>query len=523
VNEEIPIRPESIDPGRSVIVVSDLHLGGTEDPHTSARFSRFLEYVSRLYPGSGPVPAEPGDPGTPNLLPPQKFILLGDFFDTWDPRCQDRNNVLLDGMIPIARIGQMDCDVVFVTGNHDEDIGELVDLQRRIENNIKSDPCRKELDPCEKGTGLSGQETDPYPERSIRYIPPVNEGTPDEGTRGLDFRTRTGRKFSIYQKSYIPGPKREGLDVGGVHYAFLHGHQFDLEQITYRISEFLKKRFDPVSVIVDYANTGLAKSISIRQSLLFLALWVPALFISSNTCGFGTFTPVFGGTAFAIFALMVLYQSYIYKVAPESDDSSRLLGCTLAVFVIFVALLVAGLFFRTIFGILFSVAFWVLTFVAVVISIPKIFAYAKRATYNRIKVRDKTVEQVVGKDDKEQRRYFRPENFTIGANVVIFGHTHCAGKYPFTIPDISDNPQRGKHFYLINSGGWVRVNSTKEPRPGVPADPCKDHIDTFVYIDANGALLMKWVEDQAEGKPCKGRVRVISHVPRSALLQSGEV
>lgn len=507
VHEKIPIPPERIDPGRSVIVVSDLHLGGTEDPHTSARFSRFLEYVAGLFPGGGPGSAHDQKSGTQNLLPPQKFILLGDFFDLWDPRCQDRTNVLLDAMIPIARLGQMDCDVVFVTGNHDEDIGELVDLQRRIEHNFRSDPCRKEPDPCEKGTDR----------HSIRYLPPVNEGTPDEGSQGLEFQTGPARTFSVYKKSYIPGPEREGLGVGDVHYAFLHGQQFDPEQITYRISEFLRMRFDPVSVIVDYANTGLAKSIVLWQSILFLILWIPALLIYLNWFDTGAFAPVFGGITAAIFALLFLYQSYLYKTAPDGDKSSRLMWCSLAIFAVIVILLNAGLFFSAILGTLFTIAFWILTFIFVVISIPKIFAYVKRQAYNGIKARDKTVEQVVGKDDKKQRLYFKPEKFTLKADVVIFGHTHCAGKKTFIIPFTSTSPQAGKHVYLFNSGGWVRVEPRKEPQSGEPKDPCKDHLDTFVYIDAEGTSLMKWVED--EEKPCKGRVQIISHVPPSELLK----
>jgi len=435
------VRPESIDPGRSVLVVSDLHLGGTEDPHTSTRFCRFLEYVAGLFPETGA--AQEQNPNPHKLLRPQKFIILGDFFDLWDPRSQDRNTVLLDAMIPIARIGRMDCDVIFVTGNHDEDIGELVDLERRIENKSRPDPGEN---------GPSGQGTGPCPERTISYLPPVNEGSPDEGSQGLEFQIHPGRKWSVYKKSYIPGPEREGLNVGGVYYAFLHGHQFDPEQITHRISEYLKQRFDPVSVLMDYANTGLSKLVSIRLSILFLLLWILAVVLS--------------------------------KVA--------------------------------VLGTLFSIAFWVLTFIVVVISIPRVFAFAKREAYNRIKTRDMTVAEVIGKDDEEQRLYFRPEQFTLGANVVIFGHTHCAGKQLFTIPVNSRNPRSGKHLYLFNSGCWVRNNARKEPQPGEPTDPCKDHLDTFVYIDADGTSLMKWVEEE---KTCKGSVSTISHVPRSALLR----
>ena len=308
-------------------------------------------------------------------------------------------------MIPIARIAKMDCDVVFVTGNHDEDIGESVDLERRIEHTSRSDPC--ENGPSGQGTGLG-------PDRAIS-LPPVNEGSPDEGSQGLEFQTHPGRKWSVYKKSYIPGPEREGLNVGGVYYAFLHGHQFDPEQITQRISEYLRQRFDPVSVLMDYANTGLSKLVSIRLSILFLLLWILAVVLST----------------------------------------------------------------QSVHGTLFSIAFWVLTFIVVVISIPRVFAFAKREAYNRIKARDMTVAEVIGKDDKEQRRYFRPEKFTLGAHVVIFGHTHCAGKQLFTIPFNSRNPRSGEHLYLFNSGGCAGEGHLQKKAPAWRTDgSLRDRPDT---------------------------------------------
>jgi hypothetical protein len=530
---------ESIDPGRSVIVVSDLHLGGTEDPHTSARFSRFLEFVSGLYPGDRQGAAHDQTPDTLNLLPPQKFILLGDFFDLWDPRCTDRNNVLLDAMIPVTKLGEMDCDVIFVTGNHDEDIGELVDLQKTIENVAGSDRCRKEPDPCEKRADASMEETARRPERSIRYLPPVNEGKPDEGSKGLEFRTRSGRKFSVYKKSYIPGPAREGLRVGDAHYAFLHGHQFDPEQITARFSEIIKIRFDPVDIIMDYANTGLAKSISKWQSLLFLILWIIALAIMWNWSEAESLAPIFGGVVFGTFALLVLYQG------SKAGNTSELLSCSLAIFAIIVILLVAGLFNNEILGKMFWIAFIILVFIALAISIPKIVAHVKRGFYNLIKAPTMSIESVVGKDSKEQYKYFRPDKFTLTANVVIFAHTHCAGRMLFTIPADGEKPHS---FFLINSGGWVRVKSVEERadilkrfkniltrfkiifvdgwfyRP-LSRMPCPKELldnDSFVYIDADAVQLMKWVEDEREGKPCSGRVETISRIGKESLIARTE-
>lgn len=544
--EETPV--ESIDPGRSVMVVSDLHLGGTEDPHTSARFSRFLEFVSGLYQGGGQGAVHDQPPDTLNLLPPQKFILLGDFFDLWDPRGTDRNNVLLDAMLPIASLGHMDCDIVFVTGNHDEDIAELVDLQRRIEKNVESDPCRKEPDPCEEGTGNPGQPGVRRLERSIRYLPPVNEGKRDEGTRGLDFRTPSGRTFSFFKKSYIPGAAREGLNVGGVYYAFLHGQQFDPEQITYRFSEKIKMRVDPVDIIMDYANAGLAKSISILHSLLFLIMWILALWIVWHWSEAVPFAPVFGGVAVGILSLLVLYQG------SKEGKSSELLGCALAIFAIGVVLLAAGLFNPDIFVKLFWLAFIILTFIALSASIPKIVARIKRGFYNLIKAPTMSIESVIEKDSEKQYKYFRPGKFTLDAHVVIFGHTHCAGRTLCTIPADTGKDIHEKRFFLINSGGWVRVKSGQEPSflrktfPGfgsffkklkkmpsrfrdtilhgwfyrpLPQKPCPKELlnnDSFVYIDADGVQLLKWVEEEREGRACVGRVEPISRLGKDSLI-----
>lgn len=579
-NGDISREPGTIDPDRSVIVVSDLHLGGTEDPHTSARFSRFLEYLSGLYPEHRPKSESDQEPDTPRLLPPQKFILLGDSFDLWDPRSLDLNIVFLDALIPIARLAKMDCDVVFVTGNHDEDIGELVKLWKRLEGSIIPGFPGKEQDPCEVNSVAFGHE---LPEKSIRYLPTEKEGSKDDG---LDFRIRTDSRITIYRRAYIPGRGREGhkegLNVGGVHYAFLHGHQFDPEQITYRISAFFNKRFDPVSVLMDYANTDLAKWFTIWECMAFLVLWIGAVI-----CYFTLpvrFTLIFLGLGLSIFALKFLLKikSYVCSAKMMGDDFLPIFLYNLAVFILFCGSIVH--FFSlsmkenvTIPGtdILFIVTFWLLTLVAVMTSIPRVFAYAKREVYNWIKPRDMTIEEIAGKDDYSQWRYFMPDKYTLTSDVLIFGHTHCVGlPMRYTIPDFLErpgmehpldilvrikdifihgwnyqNPARliahplaGRHFYLINSGCWVRPADEKEQSASGrcmtgfldiladfkkiwlygnsdPArerqDPCREHLDTFVYIDSGGVWLMEWIDDG-----CKGTIHPIGeHIPPGQFLQ----
>ena len=40
---------------------------------------------------------------------------------------QDRNRSNLDVIFPLLKMQKMDCDVIWVTGNHDEDTAELIE------------------------------------------------------------------------------------------------------------------------------------------------------------------------------------------------------------------------------------------------------------------------------------------------------------------------------------------------------------------------------------------------------------
>ncbi|MEN6395741.1 MAG: hypothetical protein ABFC78_04580, partial [Methanoregula sp.] len=124
--------PEKIQDDRSIIVVSDLHLGSVEDPDTPTRFCTFLEKIqSADTPVSMPPVTKSDSSTTTNtcpqkLLPPAKIILLGDILELWDSRKQDRNSAFLDALMPFLKLRELSCDVIYVTGNHDEDLGEVV-------------------------------------------------------------------------------------------------------------------------------------------------------------------------------------------------------------------------------------------------------------------------------------------------------------------------------------------------------------------------------------------------------------
>lgn len=124
---------EKLPDDRSIIVVSDLHLGGMEDPGTGERFTRFLKYLSTDFI-SVPVICQSGNTTKTDeparnkrLFPPEKIILLGDILELWDSRNQDRNCSFLDAFLPFLTMRDMDCDVIYVTGNHDEDVAEFIE------------------------------------------------------------------------------------------------------------------------------------------------------------------------------------------------------------------------------------------------------------------------------------------------------------------------------------------------------------------------------------------------------------
>jgi len=120
---------EKIPDNKSIIVVSDIHLGGMEGSETINRVCNFLEKI-RTEEISVVCPLDESKPDhksiSKKLLPPVKIILLGDILDLWNPRHQDRNYACIDSLIFFLKLRDIPSDIIYVTGNHDEDIGEVV-------------------------------------------------------------------------------------------------------------------------------------------------------------------------------------------------------------------------------------------------------------------------------------------------------------------------------------------------------------------------------------------------------------
>lgn len=85
-----------IDPEKSIIVVSDLHLGGNQGERTSRDFSSFLDWLKLLCDESNETRVEIKAKGSKKLKPPQMLILLGDILELWRPRPPMRSELFRD-------------------------------------------------------------------------------------------------------------------------------------------------------------------------------------------------------------------------------------------------------------------------------------------------------------------------------------------------------------------------------------------------------------------------------------------
>ncbi len=201
-----------------VIVVSDVHLGGKESNVTD--FRDFLQWLSTL-PLDGKIYDSNGSKITINR--PGTLILLGDILELWDPEDDDRNNVLTDVLAPLITLNSLGCDIIYVLGNHDEDLLDFKSVWRA---------WRKK-----NGEFLAKGSFD------IKY-----RSYPRPGSAGVI----------------------KGEPIGQRTYAFLHGQQFDRLQVFYRLSKFLSEkmdrqiRIDPIDWCQDLANVSFTRNVGKR-------------------------------------------------------------------------------------------------------------------------------------------------------------------------------------------------------------------------------------------------------------------
>jgi UDP-2,3-diacylglucosamine pyrophosphatase LpxH len=158
-------KPVELPEDKSVIVVSDLHLGAFKGSKTHGDFNSFLYWIKRLCTpeiNGVFILREFSTPETKlperELKPPEMIILLGDIVDLWVHRGHSRSDTFKDSYGIFLKLFTLPVDlIVYVMGNHDTEIREVAGeyFQPRDKKRII---IAEDSYPEEKGTGLkSGQ------------------------------------------------------------------------------------------------------------------------------------------------------------------------------------------------------------------------------------------------------------------------------------------------------------------------------------------------------------------------------
>ncbi len=199
------------------IVVSDVHLGS--ESCNIEEFSDFLKWIKKLE--NKPETIRYNDKEI-TIRSPEKFILLGDILELWDPAQGNRDYVIRDSIVPFSLLSDMDCEKIYVIGNHDDSLSELEDY--------------------------------------------------------VDFVTLpNGTKFDIWNRHY-PDSVR-GVEIGCRNYFFLHGHQFDKEQaILSWVSNLTGESWNPLGWFNDLFNVTFTKNHWRMNFLIFLALLLGGIY-----------------------------------------------------------------------------------------------------------------------------------------------------------------------------------------------------------------------------------------------------
>ncbi|MCZ7398177.1 MAG: metallophosphoesterase [Candidatus Methanoperedens sp.] len=348
------------------IVVSDVHLGS--EKCNQVEFCNFLDWVHRL--DSQPNIIKCKDDKEITIKKPEKIVLLGDILELWDPEDGNRDYVIRDGMKPFSILSHINCEKIYVVGNHDDSLSELED--------------------------------------DIDYVILPN-----------------GTKFNICDRHYPEKDEKTGIAngemIGKQSYFFLHGHQFDKEQdILKKVSDSIGEKWDPLGWFQDMFNISSTKKHWVRNFVIFLALFggwyywdkYQSIPLIVNLLHILLFS--------ALMLLLVFGVRYIWNYFMPSSSLNNLILAPL----IIVGVSLSGWYFWNNLPSPFryNLILAALTGFFALSSIPGVVAKSQRLIYNMTKPIDKTAEQII------KEKYYQEKN-TIKAEVVVFGHTHFASYY----------------------------------------------------------------------------------------------
>jgi len=206
------------------LIISDVHLGSDECNHKE--LCDFLEWIRDLENQPKTVKCQDKEV---TIKIPYKIILLGDIFELWNPKDLDKDNIIKDLIRPFSLLSDINCDKIYVAGNHDDSLGEL---ERKVDLEI----------------------------------------------------LHNGTRFNSYNRHY---PKKDsksgivsGLKIGNRSYFFLHGHQFDKSQaVLIYISKFLGEQWDPIDWIQQLFNITFTRNYWKTNFVIFLGLMFGEYFL----------------------------------------------------------------------------------------------------------------------------------------------------------------------------------------------------------------------------------------------------
>jgi UDP-2,3-diacylglucosamine pyrophosphatase LpxH len=257
------------------IIVSDIHLGSTEC--NQKEFCDFLKWIQSLE--NQPKIIKFND-NKITINPPNKIILLGDILELWDPKDSDRDNVIKDSMKPFSLLSDINCDKIYVVGNHDNSLGEL--------------------------------------EKKINY--------------GI---LHNGTLLDIYNKHYPEIDKKsgvsEGIKIGDKSYFFLHGQQFDKDQfILTRVSQLIGENWNPLDWLQILYNIEFTKKHWKINFITFLALlfggefYLWNLFLKNyfwNAVAWASITSYFALSS--IPGIVTHLQGWLYSLTNPKDKTAE--------------------------------------------------------------------------------------------------------------------------------------------------------------------------------------------------------
>lgn len=345
------------------IVASDVHLG--TDSCNQSEFCEFLKWVRKLEKNTQTVESEDG---MITIEAPEKIILLGDILELWDPKNGNRDYVIKDSIIPFQTLSEINCDKIYVVGNHDDSLSEL--------------------------------------EAEVNSV-------------GLPHKT----KFEIYNKHY---PQNlSGVEIGCKRYFFLHGHQFDKEQaILSWASRMIGERWNPLGWFQDLFNIAFAKNHWKANLIIFLILLSGGQFLW-DTIQSSKIPIVIILTLFAVVAgriLVLILDRFLWNKLLQESLANKIIWAAVGGLVVYLS---ASYFWMNsqASSFLNTIIWATLTGFFAMGSIPGVVAKSQRSIYDMSKPRDKTAKEILTEG------YYRKEKDTIRADRVVFGHTHFAGYY----------------------------------------------------------------------------------------------